>query len=79
MAVVEVKMPQMGESVMEATIISWLKKEGEKIEEEEGLLEVATDKVDTEVPSMFTGVLKEILAAGRRTGTNRPVDRLGRH
>ncbi len=62
MALVEVKMPQMGESVMEATIISWLKKEGEKIEEEEALLEVATDKVDTEVPSMITGVLKEILA-----------------
>lgn len=54
-------MPEMGESVMEATVISWLKKEGEKVEEEEPLLEVATDKVDTEVPSMHEGILKEIL------------------
>ncbi len=61
MALVEIKMPQMGESVMEATIISWLKKEGETVNEEEPLLEVATDKVDTEVPAIFKGVLKEIL------------------
>ena len=50
MALIEILMPEMGESVMEATIISWLKEEGEKVEEEEPLLEVATDKVDTEVP-----------------------------
>jgi len=55
-------MPQMGESVMEATIISWLKKEGEKVEIEEPLLEVATDKVDTEVPSIQEGIIKEFLA-----------------
>jgi len=55
-------MPQMGESVMEATIISWLKKEGEKVEAEEPLLEVATDKVDTEVPAIQEGILKEFLA-----------------
>ncbi len=61
MALVEIKMPQMGESVMEATIISWLKKEGEMVNEEEPLLEVATDKVDTEVPAIYKGVLKEIL------------------
>lgn len=62
MALVEILMPQMGESVMEATIISWLKKEGEKVEAEEPLLEVATDKVDTEVPAIQEGVIKELLA-----------------
>lgn len=55
-------MPQMGESVIEATIITWLKKEGEKVEAEEPLLEVATDKVDTEVPSIQEGIIKEFLA-----------------
>lgn len=55
-------MPKMGESIMEATILSWLKKPGDKIEQDESLLEVATDKVDTEVPSTHAGVLKEILA-----------------
>lgn len=55
-------MPQMGESVMEATIISWLKKEGEKVDTEEPLLEVATDKVDTEVPAAQAGVIRELLA-----------------
>ena len=62
MALIEILMPQMGESVMEATIISWLKKEGEKVEAEEPLLEVATDKVDTEVPSIHEGFIKEFLA-----------------
>lgn len=55
-------MPKMGESIMEATILSWLKKPGDKIEQDESVLEVATDKVDTEVPSTHAGVLKEILA-----------------
>ncbi len=62
MALIEILMPQMGESVMEATIISWLKKEGEKVEMEEPLLEVATDKVDTEVPANQEGIIKEFLA-----------------
>ena len=62
MALVEILMPQMGESVMEATIISWLKKEGEKVEVEEPLLEVATDKVDTEVPAIQEGIIKEFIA-----------------
>jgi 2-oxoglutarate dehydrogenase E2 component (dihydrolipoamide succinyltransferase) len=62
MALIEILMPQMGESVMEATIISWLKKEGEKVELEEPLLEVATDKVDTEVPANQEGIIKEFLA-----------------
>src|SRR6186713_964422 len=62
MAQVELIMPKMGESIMEATILSWLKKPGDRIEQDESVLEVATDKVDTEVPSTHAGVLKEILA-----------------
>ena len=61
MAEIPLKMPKMGESVAEATIINWLKKPGDAIEEEEMLLEVATDKVDSEIPSPCSGVLKEIL------------------
>lgn len=62
MALVEMVMPKMGESVMEGTIIGWLKEVGDKIEQDESVLEVATDKVDTEVPASQGGVLKEILA-----------------
>jgi 2-oxoglutarate dehydrogenase E2 component (dihydrolipoamide succinyltransferase) len=62
MAEVQLIMPKMGESITEATILSWLKKPGDKIEAEESVLEVATDKVDTEVPSTYAGILKEILA-----------------
>jgi len=62
MALMELIMPKMGESIMEATILSWLKKPGDKIEQDESVLEVATDKVDTEVPSTHGGILKEILA-----------------
>jgi 2-oxoglutarate dehydrogenase dihydrolipoamide succinyltransferase (E2 component) len=61
MAKVEVVMPQMGESVMEGTVIEWAKKVGDKVETDETLLEIATDKVDTEVPSPETGILLEIL------------------
>ena len=62
MALVELLMPKMGESIMEATVLTWLKSEGDTIEQDESVLEVATDKVDTEVPSTHAGVLKEILA-----------------
>lgn len=61
MALVEMVMPKMGESVMEGTILKWLKKEGDKIQQDESVLEVATDKVDTEVPATYAGVLKQIL------------------
>lgn len=60
MAKYELKLPKMGESVAEATITNWLKKVGETIEAEEGVVEVATDKVDTEVISEVSGVLVEI-------------------
>ncbi len=62
MALVEMTMPKMGESIMEATILGWLKKEGDTLQEDESVLEVATDKVDTEVPSTHGGILKEIIA-----------------
>ncbi len=62
MALVEMVMPKMGESIMEGTVLSWLKKVGDSIEADESVLEVATDKVDTEVPSIHAGILKEILA-----------------
>ncbi|MBD8487491.1 2-oxo acid dehydrogenase subunit E2 [Echinicola sp. CAU 1574] len=62
MATVEMVMPKMGESIIEGTILTWLKSEGEAIEQDESVLEVATDKVDTEVPSSHAGVLKKILA-----------------
>jgi pyruvate dehydrogenase E2 component (dihydrolipoamide acetyltransferase) len=60
-SVVEVVMPQMGVSVSEGTITKWLKQVGDTVEADESLLEISTDKVDTEVPSPGTGVLQEIL------------------
>jgi 2-oxoglutarate dehydrogenase E2 component (dihydrolipoamide succinyltransferase) len=59
---VDVVMPQMGVSVSEGTITKWLKSEGENIEADESLLEISTDKVDTEVPSPASGVVQQILA-----------------
>ncbi len=61
MAIVDLVMPKMGESIMEATILKWLKKEGETIELDESILEIATDKVDSDIPSPVEGVLTEIL------------------
>src|SRR5881394_2569899 len=58
---VDVVMPQMGVSVSEGTITKWLKQEGEHVEADEPLLEISTDKVDTEVPSPASGVLTQIL------------------
>src|ERR671923_3053158 len=58
---IDVVMPQMGVSVSEGTITKWLKQQGETIEADEALLEISTDKVDTEVPSPGSGVLSEIL------------------
>jgi len=61
MATVEMVMPKMGESIIEGTILTWLKSEGDAIEQDESVLEVATDKVDTEVPATQAGILKQIL------------------
>jgi 2-oxoglutarate dehydrogenase E2 component (dihydrolipoamide succinyltransferase) len=66
-AVVEVVMPQMGVSVSEGTILKWLKQEGEAIEADEPLLEISTDKVDTEVPSPGSGVVQQILVSEGET------------
>ena len=60
MALVEIVMPKMGESIMEATILKWVKKVGDRIEMDEPILEIATDKVDSEVPSPVSGILSEI-------------------
>jgi len=61
--VLEVVMPQMGVSVSEGTVTRWLRNVGDTVSADESLLEVSTDKVDTEVPSPGGGVLKEILVA----------------
>ena len=61
MAKIEVQMPKMGESITEGTVITWYKKPGETVELDEPLLEIGTDKVDTEVPSPAAGVVKEII------------------
>lgn len=61
MAQSDLKMPKMGESIMEATILKWLKKEGDSVELDEPVLEIATDKVDSEVPSPFAGTITKIL------------------
>ena len=61
MAKFELKLPKMGESVAEATITNWLKDVGDTIEMDEVVLEIATDKVDSEVPSEVSGTLTEVL------------------
>lgn len=61
MAQVDLIMPKMGESIMEATILNWVKQVGDEVEVDETILEIATDKVDSEVPSPVKGVIKEIL------------------
>ena len=64
---VDVIMPQMGESIFEGTITKWLKKPGDKIERDEPLFEISTDKVDAEIPSPSAGVLKEIKVSEGQT------------
>ncbi|MCX7833186.1 MAG: 2-oxo acid dehydrogenase subunit E2 [Ignavibacteria bacterium] len=59
--IIDIIMPKMGESIMEGTILKWLKNVGDKVEKDEALLEISTDKVDTEIPSPESGILVEIL------------------
>jgi 2-oxoglutarate dehydrogenase E2 component (dihydrolipoamide succinyltransferase) len=61
MAITEIIMPKMGESIMEATVLNWLKQPGDYVEADEFIVEVATDKIDTEVPSPIAGYLKKVL------------------
>src|ERR671927_74371 len=58
---VQITMPEMGESVTEGTVLEWLKKVGDPVEVDEGLVEISTDKVDAELPSPVAGTLAEIL------------------
>jgi pyruvate dehydrogenase E2 component (dihydrolipoamide acetyltransferase) len=68
---IEIKMPQMGESITEGTVVRWLKKPGERVDRDETLFEISTDKVDTEVPSPAAGVVQSILVP---EGETVPVD-----
>jgi 2-oxoglutarate dehydrogenase E2 component (dihydrolipoamide succinyltransferase) len=67
MADVDMVMPQMGESIAEGTIIKWLKKEGETVGKDEIILEISTDKVDSEIPSPHAGVITKLLASEGET------------
>jgi len=73
----DVVMPQMGESIVEGTLTRWAKKVGDKVERDEPLFEISTDKVDTEIPSPAAGTLSEILVQeGATVGINTIVGRI---
>ncbi len=73
----DVVMPQMGESIVEGTLTKWLKKPGDKVERDEPLFEISTDKVDTEIPSPAAGVLGEVLVQeGQTVQVNAVVARI---
>jgi pyruvate dehydrogenase E2 component (dihydrolipoamide acetyltransferase) len=75
---IDVVMPQMGESITEGTLTRWLKKPGDKVERDEPLFEISTDKVDTEIPSPAAGVLSEVLVQeGTTVAINSVVARIG--
>ena len=77
MALIDMVMPKMGESIMECTVIAWLKQPGDRIETDESVLEVATDKVDTEVPALHSGILKELLVSdGDVVAVGAPIARI---
>src|SRR5437660_8478239 len=74
---IDVVMPQMGESIVEGTLTKWLKQPGERVERDEPLFEISTDKVDTEIPSPVAGTLGEILVQeGTTVGINTVVGRI---
>src|SRR5499425_3293153 len=74
----DVIMPQMGESIVEGTITKWLKKPGDKVQRDEPLFEISTDKVDAEIPSPAAGVLQEIkVAEGTTVQVNTVVGVIG--
>src|SRR2546425_11591815 len=75
---VDIVMPQMGESIFEGTITKWFKKPGDKVERDEPLFEISTDKVDAEIPSPVAGVLTEIrVNAGETVSVNSVVAVIG--
>src|SRR5947209_12349552 len=67
MSKIDVVMPQLGESLTEGTIIKWHKKAGEKVKKDETLLEISTDKVDSEIPSPASGVITKLLFDEQKT------------
>src|SRR3982074_2945588 len=70
----DIIMPQMGESIVEGTITKWLKKPGDKVQRDEPLFEISTDKVDAEIPAPASGVLREIkVSEGTTVGVNTVV------
>jgi 2-oxoglutarate dehydrogenase E2 component (dihydrolipoamide succinyltransferase) len=74
---IDVVMPQMGESIVEGTLTRWLKKTGERVERDEPLFEISTDKVDTEIPSPSAGVLAEVVVEeGQTVAINAVVGRI---
>src|SRR5271166_3949183 len=73
----DVVMPPMGESIVEGTLTKWLKKPGDRVERDEPLFEISTDKVDTEIPSPAAGTLAEVLIEeGKTVGINTVVARI---
>jgi pyruvate dehydrogenase E2 component (dihydrolipoyllysine-residue acetyltransferase) len=74
---IDVVMPQMGESIVEGTLTKWLKKPGEHVDRDEPLFEISTDKVDTEIPSPAAGTLSEVMVEeGKTVGINTVVGRI---
>src|SRR5438552_2991626 len=74
---IDVVMPQMGESIAEGTVVRWIKKPGDKVDRDEPLLEISTDKVDAEIPSPAAGTLSEILVQeGQTVAVNSVVARI---
>ena len=73
MAKIDVIMPQLGESLTEGTIIKWHKKPGDKIKKDETLLEISTDKVDSEIPSPASGIVTKLLFEEQATVAVREV------
>src|SRR4030081_2121541 len=69
----DIIMPQMGESIVEGTITKWLKKPGDKVQRDEPLFEISTDKVDAEIPAPASGILREIKVSEGRRGKVNPV------
>ena len=74
----DVVMPQMGESIFEGTITKWLKKPGDKVQRDEPLFEISTDKVDAEIPAPASGILQEIkVSEGNTVQVNTVVGVIG--
>ncbi len=74
MALIEMIMPKMGESIFECTVLSWLKNVGDRIEADDMILEVATDKIDTEIGASHSGIIKELLVQkGETAAIGKPI------